>query len=643
MKNAACKKIAAFMVVLALILNFNVAMNSAYADSQEIPFVYPEGYLNTDGIPGIVEIEPANSGGTIDIGNGHASVDDAEHRLKVPAIVDHYANLYKSYKFGNVITVIDSERYKTAANNVVFSTSDKNSYISNKVTINKNNPQEYDEPGSASYWSYIHELTHKIEDDNGDVGYTAGITKYSRAYGERNIEFMESILSDAISILERFERDIEKEDFVQAEVRWKAFIAAYEDAIQTKHTEASGAAFSPDFKLLKNWIGFNVDRYEIENYYKSGNAGEKFKRFFERDLGKKTTLNSLKAGSYVSITGLKFSVVDPLRGYIMYSTYKADISGMKSSFAENSAIDNVDPYTLRTYLDKWYNDKFPDDQKILVRDFLDDKFNKAGVISLNDYKKFLKPINFSAETPIWLDGSYAAKDGGGNLIRISYPSLYWDIVSWGAATEVWNVAPALYLNPATPMLSGAGSYDDPYIISKASNTNTTAGSSTGSIERPVVTPPSIRTYPTGLPGLDFANNPPPALYINSTIKLRISDTKATINNRDISIDVAPEIKENRTFVPLRFIAESLGAKVDYIPDYKGSKTIVISGASNKQEDYIILFVGSKNVLHNQVTEKMENAPYIKDGRTLIPLRGVCEKLGADIEWDGNKREITIKR
>lgn len=632
MKNLFIKKLVLFLFVFAVISNFHVSANKAYAST-------PEGYLDTTGISGIEDIPDATSIDTIDLGFSDASKDDAYHKLMVPAIIDYYSNLYKNYEFGKAISVINSKRYETAANNVVFSTGDGNSYINNKITINRNNPQTYGRPGSASYWSYIHELTHKIEDDNGDIGYTAGITKYSRAYGERNIEFMESILSNAVSKLELFEEDVQKEDFVQAEVRWKAFIKAYEDAIQTKHVEASGAAFSPDFQLLKNWIGFDVDRYKIEDSYKSGAAGDKFKRFFARDLGKKTTLNSVKAGSYVSIGGLKFSVVDPKRGYIMYSTYRADIGGMESCFAENSAVDNEDPYTLRAYLDNWYNDKFPDDQKILVRDF-GGKFNQAGVISLEEYKTYLKPIDFQAETAIWIYGIYKANDGNGNLIHISYASLFWNIVSWGSATEVWNVAPALYLNPNTPILSGAGDHDDPYIISypgsannAASNSNTTTGN----------TSPNTRTYPTGIPGLDFANNPPPALYSNRTIKLRISDTKASINNKAISIEVPPEIKNSRTFVPLRFIAESLGARVDYIPNYKGSNMIVISGASDDHEDYIILFVGSKSVVHNQVSEKMENAPYVKNGRALVPLKGVCDKLGASIDWNANNQEITISR
>jgi hypothetical protein len=39
------------------------------------------------------------------------------------------------------------------------------------------------------------------------------------------------------------------------------------------------------------------------------------------------------------------------------------------------------------------------------------------------------------------------------------------------------------------------------------------------------------------------------------------------------MDVAPEIKNGRTFVPLRFVTETLGAEVEWIPE---TKTIKVS-------------------------------------------------------------------
>lgn len=47
------------------------------------------------------------------------------------------------------------------------------------------------------------------------------------------------------------------------------------------------------------------------------------------------------------------------------------------------------------------------------------------------------------------------------------------------------------------------------------------------------------------------------------VTLNLSTGEAKVNGEVIKLDVKPEIVCNRTFVPLRFIAQSLGEKVDY--------------------------------------------------------------------------------
>jgi hypothetical protein len=46
-----------------------------------------------------------------------------------------------------------------------------------------------------------------------------------------------------------------------------------------------------------------------------------------------------------------------------------------------------------------------------------------------------------------------------------------------------------------------------------------------------------------------------------TVKLWIGKTEALQDSKPMAIDVAPEIADGRTFVPLRFVAEALGTKV----------------------------------------------------------------------------------
>ncbi|WP_161568209.1 stalk domain-containing protein [Anaerobacillus alkaliphilus] len=54
-------------------------------------------------------------------------------------------------------------------------------------------------------------------------------------------------------------------------------------------------------------------------------------------------------------------------------------------------------------------------------------------------------------------------------------------------------------------------------------------------------------------------------YGGKKIELQEGSRTVRLNGKATTIDVAPEIKNGRTFVPLRFISENLGARVDYWP------------------------------------------------------------------------------
>lgn len=59
----------------------------------------------------------------------------------------------------------------------------------------------------------------------------------------------------------------------------------------------------------------------------------------------------------------------------------------------------------------------------------------------------------------------------------------------------------------------------------------------------------------------------------SVIKLTIDSDKAEVNGEAQSLDAPAVIKESRTFVPIRFISENLGWKVDWDGE---SYTVIIS-------------------------------------------------------------------
>ena len=56
---------------------------------------------------------------------------------------------------------------------------------------------------------------------------------------------------------------------------------------------------------------------------------------------------------------------------------------------------------------------------------------------------------------------------------------------------------------------------------------------------------------------------------NNKVELVIGNNEPTLNGKVIQIDAAPKIYNDYTYVPLRFIAESLNCKVDWVDGYTG--------------------------------------------------------------------------
>jgi len=116
--------------------------------------------------------------------------------------------------------------------------------------------------------------------------------------------------------------------------------------------------------------------------------------------------------------------------------------------------------------------------------------------------------------------------------------------------------------------------------------------------------------------------------------LTIGSKAVDVNGKVVANDVAPVIKNSRTFLPVRLIAENLGASV--IWDEPAQRVAVMKG-----ETTIELFIGKTTVLVNGQPAELEAPVFIENSRTYLPVRFIAEKLGADVEWNGATNEVTI--
>lgn len=84
-----------------------------------------------------------------------------------------------------------------------------------------------------------------------------------------------------------------------------------------------------------------------------------------------------------------------------------------------------------------------------------------------------------------------------------------------------------------------------------------------------------------------------------TITLSIGSAKCTVDGQEQSMDVAPFVQDGRTFVPIRFVSEALGANVSYTQHADGTtKDVIITleeaSASAPQTGGVVILSKSEN-------------------------------------------------
>ncbi|SHE96505.1 Copper amine oxidase N-terminal domain-containing protein [Desulforamulus putei DSM 12395] len=100
----------------------------------------------------------------------------------------------------------------------------------------------------------------------------------------------------------------------------------------------------------------------------------------------------------------------------------------------------------------------------------------------------------------------------------------------------------------------------------------------------------------------------------------------TVNGVAQVMDVAPYIKEGRTYVPVRYLAYALGVSEDNVQYENGVVTLT------KGDKVVKLTIGSKTMDVNGTTSTMDVAPETNNGRTMLPARFVAEALGATVGY-----------
>ena len=113
------------------------------------------------------------------------------------------------------------------------------------------------------------------------------------------------------------------------------------------------------------------------------------------------------------------------------------------------------------------------------------------------------------------------------------------------------------------------------------------------------------------------------------------------NKKVIWTDAKPFIKDGRTLVPLRPIAEAMDLEVNWYPSlnqaYFGDGDEIVKFTLNsKSYEY-------QNLKGVNETKAMDVAAISVDGRIYAPARYLAEAFGYNVGWNGNTSTVTISK
>ncbi len=136
-----------------------------------------------------------------------------------------------------------------------------------------------------------------------------------------------------------------------------------------------------------------------------------------------------------------------------------------------------------------------------------------------------------------------------------------------------------------------------------------------------------------------------------TIELWLDKTDITINGLKVTLKTAPTSSSpplpkelgGSTYMPIREVAEALGAQVGYDG---AEKKVTLTQSLWNGKNVVELWIGKKTAKINGkevfIDSKAQKLyPTIISAKTMLPLRFVGEALGAGVVWEGATRKITL--
>ncbi|MNX43093.1 hypothetical protein D3C86_735290 [compost metagenome] len=122
---------------------------------------------------------------------------------------------------------------------------------------------------------------------------------------------------------------------------------------------------------------------------------------------------------------------------------------------------------------------------------------------------------------------------------------------------------------------------------------------------------------------------------STTVVMTVGQKTISAGGKKIAVDVAPVVKGDVTYVPIRYVVDYFGGQANW--DGASQRITVLRGGT-----LMDLTLGSKDIIINGKRKQVAVSPILINNRTLVPLRLVSEQLGIAVKWEQKTKSITLQ-
>ena len=124
------------------------------------------------------------------------------------------------------------------------------------------------------------------------------------------------------------------------------------------------------------------------------------------------------------------------------------------------------------------------------------------------------------------------------------------------------------------------------------------------------------------------------------IILTLGSKTALVNNMKKALDAAPMIKNNITFIPIRFFINNISsASCSWVAN---KKQVHVTDLNTKKRFIFTLDSTLVKDASGECIYTLASPPFVSSGRTFLPIRAYSELLGAKVDYVAKTKQIIIK-